>query len=189
MEIIGQVFIMTLLIFILGVTVSILSFLNKMLNPKFRKQYYLFKNICKEIKLTGDLDLLNKFITSINFDDKIYNLFYDNNNRINDDELYNTNYDNSRKEYIKIIEIVNHFSLENCLKSSLKSNNISNKPLALYLLSEINELSDDLKNKDLNNRIKILKSKSRFIGYLIKNNDENERYLKSLLEKIKVKIK
>jgi len=188
MEIIGKVILMGLFFAVIGIAMSILSFLYKMLNPKFRKQYFHFRDICGKLKLSGNLDLLEKFKTAIS-DKPKYHFFYENANRISDDELYNSNFDNYRKRYIKIIETVNYFSLESCLKRSLRKNKSSDKPLIKYLINEIDEISTDFNNNDLSNKVKILKSKKRFIDYLLENNTENEQYLKTLLENIKVKTK
>lgn len=188
MEIIGKVLLMGLFFTVIGIAMSILSFLYKMLNSRFRKQYFHYRDICGELKLTGNLDLLEKFKTSTS-DNPKYHFFYENENRFLDDELYNSSFDNTRKHYIKIIETVNYFSLESCLKRSLRKNKSSDKTLVKYLINEIDEISTDFNNDDLSNEFKILKTKKRFIDYLLENNNENEQYLKTLLENIKMKTK
>lgn len=161
----------------------------RMLNPKFREQYFNFRDICKELRITGNLDLLKSFTQTANPHKLKYSFYYEDKSEIVDDELYNSSFDNDRKEYIKIIESVKSYSLEFRLRRSLKKNKNSNKPLVEYLIEEIDGISDDFNNKDISNELSRLKSKKRFIDYLLEDNNENEQYLETLLTNLEIKIK
>ena len=76
----------------LGFLIFFVSFIYQMLNSKFRKQYFLLREICKELELSSNLDLLKNFDQVNNFDIQIFSLYYNTNNRTKDDDLYNSNY-------------------------------------------------------------------------------------------------
>ena len=188
MEILGKVILMGLLLAVVGAILRLLSFIYEMLNPKFRNEYFMFRNICKELKETGNVNLLEKFIQNKSKKKSEFYYYFENDNKLKDDELFTSKYEKQRENYIRILDTVNIYSLTNYFKNSLKQ--LSDKNILKYLTEELKEIESKKDDEKYHvTEQKILNSKKRFITYLLESNNEDKHNLKILLENIKLKIK
>lgn len=188
MEIIGKVLFMGLILAIAGAVLTMLSFIGKMINPKFRNNFFDYKKLCKEFKTTGKVELLNGFIQKNYSKQNKYNFYYENDNRIKDDELYDSKYDELRKNYYKIFDTIDHYYLKYFFKSAL--NKHSNDSYVKFLKKEFSELESKQETEKYHiTEQKILKSKERFVSHILKDNIEDKEYLSNLLQNIRLKIK
>jgi hypothetical protein len=188
MEILGKVILMGLLLAIVGTILRLLSFIYEMLNPKFRNEYFMFRNICKELKETGNVNLLEKFIQNKSKKKSEFYYYFENDNKLKDDELFTSKYEKQRENYIRIIDTINLYSLTNYFKKSLKQ--IPNKHLVKYLINELKVIEPKKDDEKYHvTEQKILSSKKRFITYLMESSNEDKENLEILLDNIELKIK
>lgn len=188
MEIIGQVILLSLVFLVVSGLFLGLKFLKNMLNPVFRKNYNELKKITNDLKISGNYKKLINFNPEMEYKKK-YSFIYDIDNRIENDELYKKKYEPQRIKYLKTVELVYYFSHDFRVARALRNHINSGDKLIGYLRNEIHRISIDDDKESLSQTDKILKSKKRFMDYLISLDNEDKEYLTQLSNSIDKKIK